>query len=189
MHRSKASLMKRALITSVAAVSLLAGTAGPAAATSPGAGAFTGFEYAPDTASQPAPPMLCAQFVPTASLPLEIDMDWTGTHHGSVGGGTAVFLNTSTSYYASPAGTFSNDACTTAYAVPGTLTITSGSQTCSAPATYQRSATTVIEIKHTATCNGAIWDFDGGQEVCPPIGGCVVDPNASSIVEGVYTHS
>lgn len=200
MNIHKLSVLKKALVPGMAALGILVSASGPAAATSPGAGTFAGFEYAPASdftppAIPPAIPpdtsALCARFKATAGDPLLIESTIAGTAHGSAGTGTANFRATTT-YYANPLGTYSDDACTTSYAVPGTLAINfvaavGASQSCSAAATYQRIANSVIEIKHTASCNGAIWSLNGGQEPCP-LTGCVVN-DASSVVEGVYSHT
>lgn len=192
MDTSEASFIKKVLVVSVAALSLLAGTAGPATATSPGQGTFAGLEYAP-ASELTNMATLCAKFKADGGDPLTIETTIAGTSHGSAGSGTAIFEGT-TNYFANPEGTYSDTNCSNQASVPGTLTVTftpvgGATQTCSAAATYERRATTVIEIKHTGPtqCNGALWTLNGGQEPCP-ITGCVVN-DSSSVVEGVYSHT
>lgn len=187
--------MRKALVVGVAVVGMLAGTPGPAAGDAPGAGVFVGHEYAPLDQALIMPSLLCAEFNASGDDPLTIELDLTGTFHGlGVGNGTATFTGT-TPYKANPEGTYAMGTdCLTPASVPGTMTLsfsdgtTTYSCTDDASAEYMRRGTTAITLDYSGSCNGMATDvlFTGGQEPCPPIGGCPTDPNASSLLEGDY---
>ena len=190
--------MKRAVAATVALASILL-TAGPAQADAPGAGAFTGYEYPPES-TLIMPSALCARFNASETDPLVHELDMVGTFHGHPGTGTATVTATAP-YYANPEGTHSDDSCLTPAWVPGEMTITFTSSLdgttfqCDGDGRYMRRATSVYTLEFRGECDntGSAPDdaptyvlFEGGQEPCPPITGCPTDPEAGSVMEGTY---
>ena len=176
------SSTKKGLIAGAAAGAMLL-SGGPAHA---GAvdGTFTGRELAPESELHVPPVTLCATFLPTSTVPLEHHLDLTPV--GSLAPtGSAVFKNTGTNYDANPVGTFAegSNCIGEPFAVPGTLTVTFGSNTCSGSATYTR-IQSVYQL--TGSCGSTQYTFTGVQEPCPPALGCVIDADASALMQGIY---
>ncbi len=175
--------MKKGLVAGAAAGAMLL-SGGPAQADAVD-GTFTGRELAPESELHVPPITLCATFTPTPALPLEHQLALT-VAGGVAPTGTAVFKNTSTKYDASPAGTFAegSNCVGVPSGVPGTMTVTFGSNTCTASnATYKR---TQSAYELTGNCGGTQYTFTGVQEPCPVIGGCPTDPDASALMQGTY---
>jgi hypothetical protein len=190
----------------VAAVGALAlANAAPAAAALPGAGAFSGYENAPAFALYGFPPILngpvnvlCAAYSPTAAAPLRETLNLTGTFNGLTitPPGTAVFVDSSTAYDASPLGTFAaGSLClSTPFAVPGTLTVTVTGDVCtspaSSPATYTRAASSAVLIQGALSCTSgatATMVITGAEApislVEPPLTG------ADAVLAGTYVQA
>lgn len=223
----QASSAKRRLlgsmVTATLAVAAILVGAGPAAAVGSGAGTFYGDEHAPDsTLDTSFPPSLCAQFKPTASVPLKEDLFMYGTltYNGVNHTGTwmATFTNSSTSYWASPVGTFAALAsCKAAsglggYHVPSDASPNgvvikewtppfgpSGATVCSGAGYYARQAGSVITIQMTnGTCGGttnpSTVTWTGTEVACGPLGCPDLDEstpntNADAYTSGAYRQS
>lgn len=213
----RAPSTRRRLVISMVPVAVALGailaSAGPAAAAGSGKGTFTGDEHAPaSTLIDPPLPNLCAKFDPLApdSNPLYEDLNLVGTFTNSSGGGvfagtaTAKFTSTNASYYANPVGTYSDPGCSVPYAVPGTMTLNTGTgvgpaYNCSGSATYKREASSVITITFTATCNPpgtgfpTTVTFKGAEVPCGPVGCPDPDgstfPVADALLSGTYQQS
>jgi hypothetical protein len=183
--------------TPMAGALIVLGTA-PAGAALPGAGAFTGGEFPPNSTLYPiiGPTPLCALFDPTlgpGASPLIETLDFTGTFNGAnlvPPFGTATFTSTNAPYDASPLGTFAPNtncnAATVGYQVPGTMTVNAtvlpllGGQTtytCTGPGFYSRVASAVV-IQFSATATPAcapalitpplVMTFTGTEVPCIP---------------------
>jgi hypothetical protein len=169
LHRLKKLMMTgpgKGLVAAAALGALALANAAPAAAALPGAGDFSGYENGPAGTVYGFPPILnappnvlCANFTPTAVGPLMETLDLTGTFNGLTitPPGTAVFVDSSTSYDASPLGTFApGSLCLGApFSVPGTLTVTVTRDTCVGPATYTRIGSNVVISSTALTCASA----------------------------------
>lgn len=213
VHFAKRSPMKRASLGVVVAAVILLG-AGPAQAAGPGAGVFTGHEYAPNsTLNPPIPPdtsdpsLLCALFEPTADVPLVHELAFEGTFHNTAGTGTARYENTTHKYNANPEGTYdpTNTSCNPTqgtYAVPSTSMVINFSSvpagttySCNGSGSYERRATSVYILTFTGTCTSGTTSypttvtFTGAQVPCDPVVGCVTDPTASSVMAGAYVQT
>lgn len=208
LNSSKTSPMKKALVAGVAVVSMVAGTAGPAAANAPGAGTFVGHEHVYEEAVLTNPATFCTKFAAGTQHHLEMQ----GTFHGTVGVGTATYT-ASQDYYANPEGTYSDPNCTVPTdlaGVPGTMTIEFGPPleppvwTCSGSATFTRRATSVYTLEFTGSCNNTVTandedygtdvTFTGAMEACAPVGCPVVHPDGSTedaqaLMEGEYVQT
>lgn len=112
LERASRRRLLGSMVTAALAVAAILVSAGPAAAAGSGTGTFTGDEHAPDSVFTSPP---CAEYLPTAAVPLKEDLFMRGTlsynnaNHGSTtapGSWTAVFTNSSNKYQASPVGTY-----------------------------------------------------------------------------------
>lgn len=179
----------KGLVAGAAAGAMLLGGS-PAHADAPGAGVFTGRELAPDSTLYTPPITLCATFTPTTGPDLVHELALTGTFHGVVGTGTAVYTNSTTNYDASPLGTFTagTNCISAPFAVPGSMNITFGSNSCQGTATYLRvqSAYTLQFSGNCSVGGDTQVVFTGVQEPCPPALGCPIDPDASALMQGDY---
>jgi hypothetical protein len=214
LNITKASLLRKGLIVATAALGMLAGTIGPAGAAGAGLGTLVGHEHAPDSELL-STGLLCARYIPSGQYgPLKEHLYTEGTYSTGTGGvayvgtATADFTSTSADYYANPLGTYSDAACSTAYAVPGTMEIHEhigvGTVDCSGSATYQRQLTSVFTIVFTGSCTvtdalsrtgtvSTTVTFVGAVEPCLPFScPAVVHPeslsveSAEALLEGAY---
>lgn len=182
------SSTKKVLLAGAAAAAMLAGSAGQASATTPGAGVFTGREL-PPASEFTFMPTLCARFDPNLpdSGPLVHELDLTGTFHTGLPAGGMARFESNAVYFANPEGIHTDAMCLSPLgSVTGTLTITHPSFSCTGPATYTRRATSAYELQYSAPCNGTTVVFTGVQEPCPPGIGCPTDPEAGSLMQGDY---
>ena len=182
---------KKALISAVAALSIVVGMGVPANATGDGVGTFEGHEHATEAEFVPGSTNFCAKF-PAGT---EHHHLMEGTFHGTPGIGTARYVATA-DYWANPEGTWSHSGCTgTPYAVPGDMWIDFTPWTCSGTGHFSRRLTSVYTLTFNGSCNDVPTKvtFTGIMEPCDPLVGCpVVHPGsqqtefADALMEGAY---